>query len=105
MVTIEEARKFIAAAEKKTIEIKQPMNIAVVDDGGNLVPHVRVDGAWIGSIDISINQGTHFARARYLDERPCARLQSGGQFFGIQASKRTALSTRFPNLDLEGNTE
>ena len=32
------------------------MNIAVVDKGGNLVSHVRMDGAWIGSIDISINK-------------------------------------------------
>lgn len=31
------------------------MNIAVVDAGGNLVSHVRMDGAWLGSIDISIN--------------------------------------------------
>jgi len=31
------------------------MNIAVVDAGGNLVSHVRMDGAWIGSINISIN--------------------------------------------------
>src|SRR6202795_2670937 len=56
MVTLEEARKVIAAAEKKAAEIKQPMNIAVVDEGGNLVSHVRMDGAWIGSIDISINK-------------------------------------------------
>jgi uncharacterized protein GlcG (DUF336 family) len=32
------------------------MNIAVVDEGGNLVSHVRTDGVWIGSIDISINK-------------------------------------------------
>ena len=56
MVTLGEARKVIAAAEKKAAEIKQPMNIAVVDEGGNLVSHARMDGAWIGSIDISINK-------------------------------------------------
>jgi uncharacterized protein GlcG (DUF336 family) len=55
-MTLEEARKIIAAAEKKAVEIKQPMNIAVVDEGGNLVSHVRMDGAWLGSIDISINK-------------------------------------------------
>ncbi len=32
-MTLEEARKIIAAAEKKALEIKQPMNIAVVDEG------------------------------------------------------------------------
>jgi uncharacterized protein GlcG (DUF336 family) len=54
MVTLEEARRVIAAAERKAGEIKQPMNIAVVDEGGDLVSHVRMDGAWIGSIDVSI---------------------------------------------------
>ena len=56
MVTLNEARRIIAAAEKKAAEIRQPMNIAVVDEGGNLISHVRMDGAWIGSIDISINK-------------------------------------------------
>ena len=40
----------------KQKEIGQPMNIAVADAGGNLVAHVRMDGAWIGSIDISIKK-------------------------------------------------
>src|ERR1700683_3216941 len=53
MVTLADARRIIAAAEKKAEEIGQPMNIAVVDSGGNLVSHVRMDKAWIGSIAIS----------------------------------------------------
>ena len=48
MVGLADARKVIAAAEKKSQEIGQPMNIAVVDEGGNLVAHIRMDGAWIG---------------------------------------------------------
>ena len=55
MVTLGEARKVIAAAEQKAAEIKQPMNIAVVDESGNLGSHARMDGAWIGGIDISID--------------------------------------------------
>jgi uncharacterized protein GlcG (DUF336 family) len=50
MVTLSDARKVIAAAEKKAADIGQPMNIAVVDAGGNLVAHVRMDGAWMGSV-------------------------------------------------------
>ena len=53
MVTLADARRVIAAAEKKAGEIGQPMNIAVADEGGNIVAHVRMDNAWIGSIDIS----------------------------------------------------
>lgn len=86
MVTLEEARKVITAAEKKAVEIKQPMNIAVVDAGGNLVSHVRMDGAWMGSIDISINKA-FTARAFDISTRDLAQhSQSGGQFFGIHVS-------------------
>ena len=52
MVKLDDAKRVIAAAEKKAAEIGQPMNIAVVDGGGRLVAHVRMDGAWMGSIDI-----------------------------------------------------
>jgi uncharacterized protein GlcG (DUF336 family) len=52
-VSLADARRVIAAAEKRAAEIGQPMNIAVADEGGNIVSHVRMDGAWIGSIDIS----------------------------------------------------
>ena len=42
-VRIEDARRVISAAEKKAREIGQPMNIAVADEGGNIVAHVRMD--------------------------------------------------------------
>ena len=48
---LEDARRVISAAEKKASEIGQPMNIAVADEGGNIVAHVRMDKAWIGSLD------------------------------------------------------
>jgi hypothetical protein len=47
MITLTDARWGLAAAEQKAQELGQPMNIAVVDAGGNLVAHVRMDGAWI----------------------------------------------------------
>ncbi|GGA43874.1 heme-binding protein [Okeania sp. KiyG1] len=86
MVTLEDARRVISAAEKKALEIGQPMNIAVVDGGGNLLAHVRMDGAWIGSIDISIKKA-YTSRAFNLATKDLAeQSQSGGQFFGIHAS-------------------
>ena len=86
MVTLEDARRVISAAERKAEEIGQPMNIAVVDAGGNLVAHVRMDRAWVGSIDISINKAWT-ARAFDIATRELAELsQSGDQFFGIHAS-------------------
>jgi uncharacterized protein GlcG (DUF336 family) len=86
MVKLEDARRVIAAAEKKAKEIGQPMNIAVADGGGNLVAHVRMDNAWLGSIDISINKA-FTARAFDIATKDLAtHSQSGGQFFGIHAS-------------------
>jgi uncharacterized protein GlcG (DUF336 family) len=86
MITLADARRIIAAAEKKAEEIGQPMNIAVVDAGGNLVSHVRMDKAWIGSIDISQNKAWT-ARAFDIATKDLAtHSQSGNQFFGIHAS-------------------
>jgi len=45
MVTLDDARKIIAAAEKRAKELRQPMNIAVADGGGNLVAHARSEAA------------------------------------------------------------
>lgn len=88
MVRLEDARRVIAAAEARARELGQPMNIAVADEGGNLVAHVRMDGAWLGSVDISINKA-YTARAFDITTRDLAQhSQSGGQFFGIHASNR-----------------
>src|SRR5262249_4318308 len=85
-VNLADARRVIAAAEKKAAELGQPMNIAVADEGGNLVSHVRMDGAWIGSIDIS-QKKAYTSRAFDIATKDlAAHAQSGGQFFGIHAS-------------------
>jgi uncharacterized protein GlcG (DUF336 family) len=86
VITLKDARRIIAAAELKSHEIGQPMNIAVADAGGNLVSHVRMDGAWLGSIDISIKKA-YTSRAFDIATKDLAtHSQSGGQFFGIHAS-------------------
>lgn len=86
MIRLEEARRVIAAAEQKATEIGQPMNVAVVDGGGNLIAHERMDGAWIGSIDISINKA-FTARAFDLATKDlAAQAQPGKQFYGIHGS-------------------
>lgn len=85
MITLA-ARRIIEAAEKKAAEIGQPMNIAVADAGGNLIAHVRMDNAWIGSVDISIKKAWT-SRAFDISTKDLAEhSQSGGQFFGINAS-------------------
>ena len=86
MITLKDAKRMIEAAEKKAEEIGQPMNIAVADAGGNLIAHVRMDNAWLGSIDISIKKA-YTSRAFDIATKDLAtHSQSGGQFFGIHAS-------------------
>ena len=55
-LTLEDARRVIDAAVARAVEIGQPQDVAVVDAGGNLKAHVRMDTANIGSIHISINK-------------------------------------------------
>jgi uncharacterized protein GlcG (DUF336 family) len=85
-VKLEDARRVISAAEKKAREIGQPMNIAVADEGGNIVAHIRMDEAWIGSIDVAMKKA-YTSRAFDIETRDLAKhAQSGGQFFGIHVS-------------------
>jgi uncharacterized protein GlcG (DUF336 family) len=86
MLRLEDARRIIAAAEKKADEIGQPMNIAVADAGGNLVAHVRMDNAWIGSVDISIKKAWTSRAFDITTKDLAGNSQSGDQFFGIHAS-------------------
>lgn len=86
MITLADARRVIAAAEAKAAEIGQPMNIAVADAGGNLIAHVRMDKAWMGSIDISIKKA-FTARAFDIATKDLAGpSQPNNQFYGIHAS-------------------
>lgn len=86
MITLEDARRIIAAAETKAKEIGQPMNIAVADAGGNLVAHIRMDNAWIGSVDISIKKAWTSRAFDVTTKDLAENSQSGDQFFGIHAS-------------------
>jgi uncharacterized protein GlcG (DUF336 family) len=85
-VTLKDARQIIAAAENKALKIGQPMNIAVADAGGNLVSHVRMDGAWLGSIDISIKKAFTARAFDIATKDLAAYAQSGKEFFGIHTS-------------------
>ncbi|WP_347174298.1 GlcG/HbpS family heme-binding protein [Polaribacter uvawellassae] len=63
-ITLAQAEKAITAAKQKSTAIDTKMNIAVVDAGANLVAFGRMDGAWLGSLDISIKKAK---TARYFD--------------------------------------
>jgi len=81
-----DARRIIAAGERKATEMGIPYNIAVADAGGGLVAHVRMDGAWLGSVDIAINKAWT-ARAFDMSTEDIAHItQSGQQGFGLNTT-------------------
>ena len=83
---LSDARRLIAAGEKKAAELRIPYNIAVVDAGGALIAHVRMDGAWLGSIDIAINKAWT-ARAFDNATEDLAKItQSGQSGFGLNTT-------------------
>jgi uncharacterized protein GlcG (DUF336 family) len=87
-LSLEDARRIIAAGERKAIELNVPYNIAVVDSGGALVAHVRMDGAWLGSVDIAIDKAWT-ARAFDMTTEELSQLtQSGRQGFGLNTTNR-----------------
>jgi uncharacterized protein GlcG (DUF336 family) len=85
-ITLEAAESILAAAKRKAAELETLMDIAVVDAGGNLKAFVRMDGAWLGSIDISIRKAR---TARWFDMNTGEigkYSQPGGPLFGIEHS-------------------
>ncbi len=86
MIQLADARRIIAAAEKKAEEIGQPMNVAVVDEGGNLVAFERMANAWLGSIDIAQKKAWTSRAFDITTKDLGANSQPGDQFFGIHAS-------------------
>ncbi len=86
MLQLADARRVIAAAQKKAEEIGQPMCVAVVDEGGNLLAFERMENAWRGSIDIA-QKKAWTSRAFDITTKDLGEnSQSGDQFFGIHAS-------------------
>ena len=83
-ISLTKATEVVDAAVEKAGEIGQPMNIAVVDDGGHLVAFARMDGAIKASIDISINK----ARTSILMNAPTGALmplaQPGAELYGLE---------------------
>jgi uncharacterized protein GlcG (DUF336 family) len=85
-ISLDQARDVVNGALAKARETNTKMDIAVVDAGGNLKAFNRMDGAWLGSIDISIRKAK---TARYFD-MPTGEIgklsQPGGPLYGIEHS-------------------
>jgi uncharacterized protein GlcG (DUF336 family) len=104
-VTLDTALHVIASARREAEAIGVPMNIAVVDEGNNLVAFERMDGAWLGSIDIA--QGKAYtARAFNMSTKDLAPLCVPGKpLYGIHASNHGRLIIFAGGIPLERGGE
>ena len=85
-ISLAQAEKIISVAKEKSVAIDTKMNIAIVDAGANLVAFARMDGAWLGSLDISIKKAK---TARFFDMNTgiLGELsQPGGSLYHIEHS-------------------
>jgi uncharacterized protein GlcG (DUF336 family) len=91
-ITLEQAEKAIAVAKAKSVALDTKMNISIVDAGANLLAFARMDGAWLGSADISLKKAK---TARFFDF-PTGVIgslsQPGGSLFGIEHSNGGLIS-------------
>ncbi|MGF7042586.1 GlcG/HbpS family heme-binding protein [Mucilaginibacter lappiensis] len=85
-ITLKQAELAIQAAKERASQLGTLMNIAIVDSGVNLVAFVRMDDAWIGSIDIALRKAK---TASYfnMESGEIGKLsQPGGQGWQIEHS-------------------
>jgi uncharacterized protein GlcG (DUF336 family) len=85
-LTLEDAKRMLAAGERKAMDLGVAYDIAVVDAGGHLLAFVRQDGGLLGSVDLAINK----AKTSRLFDKTTAYLsrlsQPGEPLFGIHQS-------------------
>ncbi len=91
-ITLQQAEKAITAAKEKAVALDTKMNICIVDAGANILAFVRMDGAWLGSADISLKKAK---TARFFD-MPTGTIgslsQPGGSLYNIEHSNGGLIS-------------
>ncbi len=103
-VTMEQALKAIEAARKKAVKLDTQMCIAIVDSGANLKAFLRMDDAWVGSIDIAIKK----AKTAVFFMMPTGEIgklsQPGKSLYGIEHSNEGLITFPggLPIVDEEG---
>lgn len=103
-ISLELAQQAVQAAHQKALDLGLKMNIAVVDAGANLTAFIRMDDAWLGSIDIAIRKAK---TARYFN-MPTGDLgqasQPGGSLYNIEHSNGGLITFPggIPILDANG---
>lgn len=85
-ILLEEAQRVLQAAIEKAEEIGQPMNVAVVDNGRDLKAFARMEDAWLGSIDISIDKAFTSASFLMSTQDLADMTQPGQPLYGLETT-------------------
>ena len=96
-LTLEGAQLVLAAAQARAVEIKVPMDIAIVDDGGHLLAFARMDGAKLSSVEIAIRKA-HCAAIRRLPSAPART----GEEVNVVLSLGLSLATQGRQIPVRG---
>ena len=103
-IDLEQAEKAIAAARKEAVKLQTKMCIAVVDSGANLRAFVRMDDAWVGSIDIAIKKAKTACFFGMATGQLGQLSQPGKPLYGIEHSNEGLITFPggLPIVDEEG---
>lgn len=85
-LTLTQAEAIVAAAKEKAESLKTKMNICVVDSGSNIIAFARMDGAWIGSVDIATKKAKTAAWFQMDTKALTPLVQPGQPLFNIEHS-------------------
>ena len=94
---LEGAELVLAAAKARAVEIKVPMDIAVVDDGAHLLAFARMDGAKLSSVEIAIRK----AQGAAIRRLPTAPARTGEEV-NVVLSMGLALATEGRQIPVRG---
>ncbi|GAA3407444.1 heme-binding protein [Paenibacillus hodogayensis] len=87
-ITLEVAKALLEAAEKKARELGLAEDIAIVDEGGNLIAFHRMDHARLAGIDIAQNKAWTSVALKMPTANLAQAAQPGGPSYGINTTNQ-----------------
>ena len=85
-ITLDQADAIVAACRAEADAVGQPMNIAVVDDGGNLVAFASMDGTKLIGVDIAQRKALTAVYFQMDTQDLAPLVQPGAPLFGIEST-------------------
>ena len=85
-INLELAKKLIESAEKEANEIKVPMVISIVDEGGNFIACHRMDNALLVSVDIAQNKAWTSVAMKMPTADLAQAAGAGKELYGINTT-------------------